>query len=64
MAVIGKSQRNSSVGFDTLDFAYFNAKGQWEPEVYTIDIAAITQIAFDTRYVNVFSKYLDAPCPF
>ena len=35
-----------------------DADGIWEEELYEIPYNKITSVSFDTRYVNVFSKYL------
>lgn len=37
---------------------HFDAEGVWEEELYEIPYSKITSVSFDTRYVNVFSKYL------
>ena len=37
---------------------HFDAEGIWEEELYEIPYSKITSVSFDTRYVNVFSKYL------
>ncbi len=37
---------------------HFDADGIWEEELYEIPYSRITSISFDTRYVNVFSKYI------
>ena len=37
---------------------HFDADGIWEEELYEIPYSKITSVSFDTRYVNVFSKYL------
>lgn len=36
----------------------FDADGIWEQEPWEIPYADITSVSFDTRYINVFSKYL------
>lgn len=36
----------------------FDADGIWEQEPWKIPYADITSVSFDTRYINVFSKYL------
>jgi len=38
---------------------HFDADGIWQEEPYKIHYAAITSVSFDTRYVEVYSKYLD-----
>lgn len=43
-------------------FAYvlhFDADGIWEKEPYKIPYTEITSVSFGTRYVEVFSKYLN-----
>ena len=37
---------------------HFDSDGIWEEELYEIPYNKITSVSFDTRYVNVFSKYL------
>ena len=37
---------------------HFDAEGIWEEELYEIPYNKITSVSFDTRYVNVFSRYL------
>ena len=37
---------------------HFDADGIWEEKLYEIPYSKITSVSFDTRYVNVFSKYL------
>ncbi|MBQ2285384.1 MAG: hypothetical protein II244_06935 [Clostridia bacterium] len=37
---------------------HFDADGIWEEELYEIPYSKIISVSFDTRYVNVFSKYL------
>ena len=37
---------------------HFDAEGVWEEELYEIPYSKITSVSFDTRYINVFSKYL------
>ncbi|QVK16971.1 hypothetical protein KHQ81_08695 [Mycoplasmatota bacterium] len=38
---------------------HFDADGIWQEEPYKIHYTAITSVSFGTRYVEVFSKYLD-----
>ncbi len=37
---------------------HFDADGIWEEELYEVPYSKITSVSFDTRYINVFSKYL------
>ncbi len=39
-------------------FRHFDADGVWEDEPYEIPFSKITSVTFDSRYVNVFSKYV------
>ena len=39
-------------------FRHFDADGIWQEEPYEIPFSRITSVSFDTRYVNVFSKYV------
>lgn len=39
-------------------FRHFDADGVWEDELYEIPFSRITSVTFDSRYVNVFSKYV------
>ncbi len=44
------------------EFAYvrhFDADGVWQDEPYKIPYSEITSVSFGTRYVDIFSKYLD-----
>ena len=41
---------------------HFDADGIWQSEPFRIPYQEVTSVTFDSRYVNVFSKYLpDAP---
>jgi len=40
---------------------YFDADGIWGPEPYRIPYDEVTSVTFDSRYVNIFSKYISAP---
>ena len=40
---------------------HFYTDGTWEPEPYRIPYSEVTSVTFDSRYVNVFSKYLPDP---
>ena len=37
---------------------YFDADGIWQPELYRIPYQEVTSVTFDSRYINVFSKYI------
>ena len=39
-------------------FRHFDAEGVWQDELYDIPYSRITSVTFDSRYVNVFSKYV------
>ncbi len=39
---------------------HFDADGIWQTEPYRIPYKEITSVTFDSRYVNIFSKYLTA----
>ena len=39
-------------------FRHFDADGVWQEEPYEIPFSRITSVTFDSRYVNVFSKYI------
>ena len=47
---------------DSLEFLYFDSRGNWAEDPYEIPFASITRIEFDTPYIRTFSKYLK-PCP-
>ena len=38
---------------------HFDADGVWQDKPYRIPYAEITSVSFGTRYVEVFSKYLE-----
>lgn len=40
---------------------HFDADGIWQDESWRIPYAEITSVTFDSRYVNMFSKYLEQP---
>ena len=40
---------------------HFDGDGTWEPYPYRIPYSEVTSVTFDSRYVNVFSKYLPDP---
>ena len=37
---------------------HFDADGIWELEPYRIPYTEVTSVTFDSRYINVFSKYI------
>ncbi len=39
-------------------FWHFDADGIWQDELYEIPFSKITSVTFDSRYVNIFSKYV------
>lgn len=39
-------------------FRHFDSDGIWQEEPYEIPFSRITSVSFDSRYVNVFSKYV------
>ena len=39
-------------------FRHFDADGIWQEEPFEIPFSRITSVTFDSRYVNVFSKYV------
>lgn len=39
-------------------FLHFDADGIWQDEPYEIPFSRITSVTFDSRYVTVFSKYV------
>jgi hypothetical protein len=45
-------------------FASFDALGQWDTKLQTIEFGEITRLQFDTPYTNCFSRYTDGKCPF
>lgn len=42
-------------------FYHFDAEGVWLEEPYKIPYTDITTVSFGTRYVDIFSKYVDEP---
>ena len=42
---------------------YFNVVGEWDDEPSVIPHDDITQIQFDTPYINIMSRYLEDPPP-
>lgn len=50
-----------SVDEDSVCFANFDALGRWDDAPDTIPFEEITQVQFDTPYVQTFSKYLEGP---
>lgn len=47
-----------AVGEDRVLLLPFDADGIWQDETLEIPYSDITSVSFDTRYINVFSKYL------
>lgn len=43
----------------SLFLLYFNGAGEWDEEPTEILLKDITSISFDSRYINVISKYLE-----
>lgn len=43
---------------DYVIFKHFDADGIWEENSHKIIYDEITSVSFDTRYINVFSKYI------
>ena len=39
-------------------FKHFDADGIWQEGLYEIPFSQITSVTFDSRYVNIFSKYV------
>lgn len=44
-------------------FANFDPQGRWDDSPHVIPLREITQVQFETPYVNTFSKYLQGTCP-
>lgn len=40
---------------------HFDADGVWDEQPTKINYSEITNVVFDSRYVNIFSKYLSEP---
>ena len=40
---------------------HFDADGIWQTDPYRIPYTEVTSVTFDSRYVNVFSKYISPP---
>jgi len=38
----------------------FDADGIWQPEPYRIPYTEVTSVTFNSRYINIFSKYIPA----
>ncbi len=53
--VIGKIVKVTS---KNVTMRNFNCDGEWEEESYHIPFSKITTVEFNTRYCNVFSKYI------
>jgi hypothetical protein len=43
---------------NSLSFLYFDAVGEWEKESTEIHFKDISSVSFDTRYINIISKYV------
>lgn len=43
---------------ESLFLLHFNGAGEWDEEPTRIQLKNITSISFDSRYINVISKYL------
>ena len=54
---IGKIER---IYQSCLYIRHFDADGVWQSEPYRIPYTEVTSVTFDSRYVNIFSKYLSA----
>lgn len=52
------------VDADAVDFANFDALGNWDDEPHHIELAEVTQVEIDTPYLEVFSRHLQSSCPF
>lgn len=50
-----------SVEEDSVCFAHFDGLGRWDDAPYAIAFGEITQVQFETPYVQTFSKYLEGP---
>jgi hypothetical protein len=50
-----------SVDHASVSFANFDALGRWDEAPHRIPYGEITQVQFDTPYVQTFSKYLEGP---
>ena len=44
---------------NSLFILHFNGAGEWDEEPKEISLKDITSISFDSRYINVISKYLN-----
>lgn len=45
------------IGKKYVHITYFDAEGYFDDSTTSIDYPSITRVAFDTQYLNVFSKY-------
>ncbi len=52
-----------SVDEESVIALYFNVLGEWDDEPSVIPHDDITQIQFDTPYINIMSRYLEDPPP-
>ena len=50
--------RVSEIDGETVWFMGFNALGQWEKDEISIKLDTITQIQFDTPYINILTRYV------
>jgi hypothetical protein len=50
-----------SVDDESVTALYFNPLGVWDDEPSIISLGDITQVEFDTPYINIMSKYLKDP---
>ncbi len=48
-----------SVGKNYVLFRHFDAEGIWEEDSFRIFFSEITSVTFESRYVSIFSKYID-----
>jgi hypothetical protein len=51
------------VNGDTARLAHFDALGNWDTAIHTIQLGEVTRIRIDSNYTRVYSKYLSGPCP-
>jgi hypothetical protein len=55
--------RITSVGDESVSILYFDPLGNWDEEPSEVILDDITQVSFDTPYVNTLSKYLKGQPP-
>jgi len=48
---------------ESVSVLHFDTMGVWDDEPSVIAYADITQVAFDTPYINTITKYLKEPPP-